>query len=166
MAALSPGSVAPEISLPSLNGAGKISLSERRRQGLVIAAFFKISCPVCQFAFPYLERIYRAYADGKVSFIGVSQNEAEDSRSFAGQYKVTFPIALDDTRKYPASNAYGLTTVPSIFLISPEGKIEMTSVGWDKKDIEELNRRVAKASSMAPVPVFKPGEQVPDFKAG
>jgi peroxiredoxin len=166
MAALKPGSAAPEISLPSLSGAGKISLSEARRRGPVIAAFFKVSCPVCQFTFPYLERIHRAYGENKVTLLGVPQNNLDDTGDFAGQYKLTFPIALDDTKKYPVSNAYGLTTVPSIFLISPEGKVEMTSVGWDKKDIEELNRRLAQASNAAPVPVFKPGEQVPDFKAG
>lgn len=166
MAALKPGSTAPEISLPSLNGAGKISLSEARRRGPVVAAFFKVSCPVCQFTFPYLERIHRAYGNSNVSLVAVSQNNSEESRDFAGQYKLTFPIALDDTKKYPVSNAYGLTTVPSIFLISSEGKVEMTSVGWDKNDIEELNRRVAQAANAAPVPVFKPGEQVPDFKAG
>jgi peroxiredoxin len=166
MAALKPGTLAPEISLPSLNGAGKISLSQARQRGSVIAAFFKVSCPVCQYAFPYLERIYQSYGDNKISLIGVSQNGPEDSRAFAGEYKVTFPIALDDTKEYPASNGYGLTTVPSIFLISPEGKVEMASVGWDKKDFEELNRRAAKASGSAPVPLFKPGEQVADFKAG
>ncbi|MCI0350363.1 MAG: TlpA family protein disulfide reductase [Acidobacteriales bacterium] len=166
MSALNPGTAAPEISLPSLNGGGKISLSEARRRGPVVAAFFKVSCPVCQFAFPYLDRIYRAYGNDRISFLGVSQNDSADTRSFAGEYKVTFPIALDDTRKYPASNAYGLNTVPSIFLISPDGKVELASVGWDKKDIEELNRRVAKAAGTAPVPLFKPGEQVPDFKAG
>ena len=166
MAALKPGTTAPEIVLPSLNGEGKISLSDERRRGPVVAAFFKVSCPVCQFTFPYLERIHRAYGNSNVSLIGVSQNNSEESRDFAGQYKLTFPIALDDTKKYPASNAYGLTTVPSIFLISSEGKVEMISVGWDKKDIEELNRRVAQASNSKPIPVFKPGEQVPDFKAG
>jgi peroxiredoxin len=166
MSALTPGSLAPEMSLASLNGTGTISLSQARQRGPVLAAFFKVSCPVCQFAFPYLERIYKAYGDKKVSFLGVSQNDAEASREFAREYEITFPIALDDTRKYPASNAYGLTTVPSIFLISPEGRVELSSVGWDKKDIEELNRRVAKAAGTAVVSVFKPGEQVPDFKAG
>src|SRR5262249_5365167 len=122
MPALNPGSTAPEISLPSLNGTGKISLSEARHRGPVIAAFFKISCPVCQFTFPYLERIHRAYGDSKVSVLGISQNNLEDSRSFAKEYNLTFPIALDDTRKYPVSNAYGLNTVPSVFLISPDGK--------------------------------------------
>ena len=166
MSALNPGTIAPEMSLVALNGAGKISLSQVRQRGPVVAAFFKVSCPVCQFAFPYLQRIYKAYGDDKVSFIGVSQDSAEASRDFAHEYKITFPIALDGSKKYAASNAYGLTTVPSIFLISSAGKIEMSSVGWDKKEISELNQRVASASGVPLVPIFKPGEQVPDFKAG
>jgi peroxiredoxin len=166
MSTLKPGATAPEMSPKSLNGAGEISLSQERQRGPVVAAFFKVSCPVCQFAFPYLERIYKAYGDSKVSFVGVSQDDASASRSFAQDFKITFPFALDDKARYPASNAYKLTNVPSIFLISPEGKIEMASIGWDKKDFEELNRRVARASGKPPVPLFKPGEQVPDFKAG
>jgi peroxiredoxin len=166
MSTLTPGATAPEMSLTSLNGAGKISLSQARERGPVLAAFFKVSCPVCQLAFPYLERIYKAYGDGNVTFLGVSQDDANASRSFAKEYKITFPVALDDKARYAASNAYGLTTVPSIFLISPAGKIELASIGWDKKDFEELNRRVAKASDKEPVPLFKPGEQVADFKAG
>ena len=166
MSALNPGSVAPDISLASLNGVGKISLSSARQRGPVVAAFFKSSCPVCQFALPYLERIYKAYGDKKASFIGVSQDNPETSRQFAKEYKISFPIGLDDTARYPASNAYGLTTVPSIFLISPEGKVEMSTVGWDKRDMEELNKRIAKAAGVSPAPLFKPGEQVPDFKAG
>jgi peroxiredoxin len=166
MSTLKPGATAPEMSPKSLNGAGEISLSRTRQSGPVLAAFFKVSCPVCQFAFPYLERIYKAYGDGKVSIVGVSQDDAAASRSFAKDFKITFPVALDDKARYPASNAYKLTNVPSIFLISPEGKIEMISIGWDKKDFEELNRRVAKASGKQPVPLFNPGEQVPDFTAG
>jgi peroxiredoxin len=166
MSALKPGSAAPEMSLLSLNGAGKLSLSQARQRGPVVAAFFKVSCPVCQFALPYLERMYKAYGDKSVSLFGVSQDNEKASRDFAREYKLTLPIGLDDPSKYPASNAYGLTNVPSIFLISPEGKVEIASIGWDKKEIEELNRRVAKAAGVQPVAIFKPGEQVADFKAG
>jgi peroxiredoxin len=166
MSTLKPGAKAPEMSLTSLNGAGKVSLSQARERGPVVAAFFKVSCPVCQLAFPYLERIYKAYGSDKVTILGVSQDDANASRSFAKEYKISFPVALDDKAQYAASNAYALTNVPSIFLISPEGKVEMASIGWDKRDFEELNRRVAKASGKEPAPLFKPGEQVADFKAG
>ncbi|HEY6250300.1 MAG TPA: TlpA disulfide reductase family protein [Candidatus Angelobacter sp.] len=166
MPALEAGVAAPEIVLPSLAGA-QFSLSKARARGPVVAAFFKVSCPVCQIAFPYLERIYKAYGSkGKFTLIGVSQNDAADTKGFNREFGVTFPTLLDDTRKYPASNAYGLTHVPSVFMISPEGEVEFSSVGWSKREMEELNRRLAAISGMAPVRLFSLGEQVPDFKPG
>jgi len=166
MPALEAGVAAPDIQLPSLDGA-QFSLDQAKMRGPVVAAFFKVSCPVCQFAFPYLDRIYKAYSGkGKFSLVGVSQNDAADTKQFNREFGVTFPTLLDDTRKYPASNAYGLTNVPTIFLISPEGEVELSIVGWSKRDMEELNRRVAQVSGVAPVPLFKPGEQAPDTKPG
>lgn len=166
MPALETGVAAPEIRLPSLDGA-QFSLDEARKRGPVVAAFFKVNCPTCQLAFPYLERIHKSYSDkGRFTVIGVSQNDSADTRAFNREFGVTFPTLLDDTRKYPASNAYGLTNVPSIFLISPDGEIELSSVGWSKQDMEELNRRVAEVSGVPLVPLFKPGQKAPDFKPG
>jgi len=55
MSALSPGKTAPPIALATLDGE-KVSLGEALKKGPVLAAFFKVSCPVCQFTFPFLER--------------------------------------------------------------------------------------------------------------
>ena len=165
MAALEAGVAAPDFTLNAMND-GKISLAEARKKGPVVAAFFKISCPVCQYAFPYLERIFQAYALSQVTLVGVSQNDKEATSGFAREYGITFPLLLDDTRSYPVSNSYGLSNVPSIFLISPGGKIELLSVGWSKRDIEDLNARVAKAAGAPPAQIFTPGEEVADFKAG
>jgi peroxiredoxin len=165
MAALEAGVTAPDFSLNGMNGE-KISLAEARKKGPVLAAFFKISCPVCQYAFPFLERIFRVYAKSPVTLVGVSQNDKKQTAGFAREYGITFPLLLDDPRTYPASNAYGLTNVPTIFLISPGGKVEFSSVGWSKRDLEDLNTRLAKASGVAPAQIFKPGEHVDEFKPG
>ena len=79
---------------------------------------------------------------------------------------MTFPVLLDDIDKYPVSNAYGLTNVPSIFWIAQDGEIEVSSVGWVKADFEEIGRKVAAAGKTAPAVVFRPGEDVRDFRAG
>jgi peroxiredoxin len=165
MAALEAGGTAPDFSLNGMNGE-KVSLAEARKKGPVIAAFFKVSCPVCQYAFPFLERIFRAYAKGPVTLVGVSQNDKQQTADFAREYGVTFPLLLDDPRTYPASNAYGLTNVPTVFLISPGGKVELSSVGWSKRDLEDLNARLAQASGAPPAQIFQPGEDVVEFKAG
>ena len=84
----------------------------------------------------------------------------------AREYGITFPLGIDPSDKYTASNAYGLTNVPTIFLVEPDGGIALSSVGWSKAGIEVINRRVAQAAGAKPKPVFKPGEDVPEFKAG
>lgn len=165
MAALRPGSKAPEINLPSVDGK-QFSLAEALARGPVVAAFFKVSCPVCQYAFPFFERLHKARGEGPVTIVGVSQDKARETLAFMKEYGVTFPVLLDDPGTYPASNAYGLTNVPTAFWISPGGEIEISSVGWMKADIEQMNRKIADALHSKPVPVFKQGEDVRDFRAG
>ena len=108
--------------------------------------FFKVSCPVCQYAFPYFERIYKAYGGGKLSIVGVSQNEKKDTAAFIKNFGVTFPVLLDDTKLFPVSNAYGLTTVPTAVWISEEGAIEISSVGWVRSEFEEICQKAAFAT--------------------
>lgn len=165
MAALTAGTRAPDISLPLLNG-GKFSLLDALQRGPVLAAFFKISCPVCQYAFPYLERLHKAYGNQKVTIVGISQDNRQDTGVFLKQYGVTFPVALDESPSYPVSNAYGLTNVPSLFLIGPDGEIEIASVGWVKKELEDINRYLSNAQKAPVAQLFKPAEDVRDFRAG
>lgn len=165
MPALLPGTPAPSIDLPTLDG-NRFSLAEARKKGPVLAAFFKAACPTCQMALPYLERIYKAYPAGKFTMMGISQDEEDTAADFARTFGVTFPIALEDTSDYRFSNAYGLTNVPSIFLVSPQGQVEASSVGWLRSEIEDLNVAVARASGAEVKPLFHPGEDVPEFKAG
>ncbi len=165
MSALNPGTVAPDVTLPTLDGK-QFSLKGALGQGPVLLAFFKVSCPVCQYTFPYLERIYKAHGKGKVTIVGVSQNSKKDTAAFLKEYGVTFPVLLDDTNSYPASNAYGLTNVPTLFWINPDGRIEVSSVGWVRKEIDEINHKAADAGAAMPVPLFGPKENVPEFRAG
>jgi len=165
MSPLTSGTAAPDFTLPTMDGK-QFSLQEALARGPVLAAFFKISCPVCQFAFPFLERIYRAYGNRNLTIVGISQNEKKDTAAFIKEYGITFPVLLDDTTRYPASNAYGLTNVPSIFWIAQDGEIEISSVGWLRQDIDEINRKAAQVVGEAPRPVFRPGENVPEFRAG
>jgi peroxiredoxin len=166
MPALEAGVQAPEIELQDTDG-HKFSLKEARRRGPVVAAFFKVSCPVCQLAFPYLERLFKAYErSGKFTFVGVSQDNTADTKTFNRRFGVTFPVLLDPAGKYPVSTAYKLTNVPTVFLISAEGGIEFSSVSWSKADMEQLGRRLANISGMPVEQIFQPGEKVPEFKPG
>lgn len=165
MAALPAGTQAPDFSLPALDGR-KFSLKAALEQGPVLAAFFKISCPVCQYAFPYFERIHQAHGGKKITVVGISQNERRETAAFLKEYGITFPTLLDDPNGYAVSNAYGLTNVPTLFLIGQDGQIEITSVGWVKQEVEDIYRKLAGAEQAPLALIFKPDEDVADFRAG
>ena len=164
MEALSAGKAAPAISLPTAEGQ-KIALVDALKKGTVLLAFFKVNCPTCQFTFPFLQRIHEMYGGGKLSLLAVSQNDAADTRDFLREYGVQFPALLDE-KGYPASNQYGITNVPSIFMVAPDGKIQMSSVGFSKADLEGIAAEAARASGKRSAPLFKPSEKIPDYKPG
>lgn len=165
MSALTTGVHAPDIQLNFLDGT-RFTLDSALAKGPVMAVFFKVSCPVCQLALPFVERIYKAYkASGKFTVVSVSQDDAADTQAFNREFGITFPTLLD-AKGYPVSNAYGLTNVPTIFLISPQKEIETSIVSWSRADMEDLNKVLAGIAGVPAAQIFTPADRVPDFKPG
>jgi peroxiredoxin len=164
MAALPAGAKAPAISLKDMKGE-TVTLADALKKGPVVAAFFKVSCPTCQFAAPFLERLYETYSGPKFTLFGISQDDARDTRDFFNEFDVEFP-ALIDADGYPVSNQYGITNVPTVFWIAPDGKIQVSSVGFVKKELEQIALEAARATGTPPKALFKPSEAVPEVKPG
>ncbi len=158
------GQTAPAFSLPGLNGQTH-SLADALRKGPVALAFFKISCPICQYAFPFLERIHQAYGNQRVTVWGISQDDARDTNEFCAEYGLTFPMLID-AEGYPVSNQYGLTNVPTVLLVMPDGKVKVSNHGFSKKDLEAVSSAFAVHTGSKPAQIFKPSEAVPDYKPG
>lgn len=166
MPALVSGTLAPDFTLPTTDGK-PVHLQTLLQSGPVIVAFFKVSCPVCQFAFPFYERVAQAHKDIGAQFLGICQNPAKEAAAFATEYGVTFPIAIDDAAThYAVSDAYGLTNVPTLFYIAPSGEIELTSVGWDKAELDAINSKLAASAGNHMPAIWRAGEDVPAFRAG
>jgi len=158
------GQTAPAFSLKSIDGT-EYSLSKLLKRGPVFVSFFKVSCPVCQFTFPFLERLYKRYGGKDVTFLGISQDNARATKEFADEYGVTFPMALD-AEGYPASNAYGLTNVPTSFLIDSDGSVKIASLGFNKKDLEAVAAELSERGEMPPATLFRADESVPTERPG
>jgi len=167
MSRIQVGEDAPEFALPSVSGE-QFSLTEALKRGPVVAAFFKISCPVCQFTLPFIERLFKAYGGDRVTFLGISQDDVDATREFCQEYGLTFPALIDPEGYpgYPASNDYGITNVPTYYLISPQCKVEVASVGLSKHALEQISEWLARFLGSTPVPVFLPDEIVPESKSG
>jgi len=149
------GEPAPAFRLKDLDGCER-SLEELTGGGPVLLAFFKTTCPVCQYTFPFLERLARS----GMRVFGISQDGVPATREYNSDFGVTFPTLLDPAADgYAVSNAYGISVVPTLFLVGADGKIQLTSEGFVKRDLEALAAEVSAA-------VFRPDEYVPEWKAG
>jgi peroxiredoxin len=147
------GHRAPDFELARL-GNGTAKLGSLLASGPVVLAFFKSSCPVCQMTLPFLERIHTGRAPGSLEIYGVSQDDPETTREFAAEFGLSLPMLLDTEESgYPASNAYGLSHVPTLFLVERDGTIAWSMEGFHKRDFLEM-------AGQAGVDPFRPGENL------
>ena len=147
-----------------MEGTG-FSLGDSLARGPALVAFFKVSCPTCQFTFPFLERIFQQFRAQGIQVWGISQDDAARSRQFTEEYGVTFPILIDEY-PYETSHDYGVQYVPTLFLIAPHGRVELMSDGFCKVDLLEIQKLLAKQYSVTPPALFQPSDGVPEFKPG
>jgi peroxiredoxin len=164
MATVAAGKKAPAFELKNTEGQA-VSLAKGLANGPVLVAFFKVSCPTCQFTFPFLERLYQQLRDQRVQIWGVSQDDARQSLRFAKEFETSFPFLIDEY-PYEVSRAYGIQYVPTLFLISPDGQVEFTGDGFCKADLLEIQRWLANHYRVNLSPLFTPKDHVPEFKPG
>ena len=162
MTALSPGMKAPALRLTSLDGQSYTLADTLRAKTVVLLAFFKVSCPVCQFTFPYLERLHRSYPD--LAIWGICQDDADAATGFVRMFGVTFPVLLD--QGWEASVNYELTNVPSIFLVGHDSTINRTTVGFVKSELEALNEELSEFAGLDKKALFTAADEVPELKPG
>jgi len=152
------GAQVPEFQLPDLGGTQR-TLAGILANGPALVAFFKVSCPVCQYTFPFLERLHQGATPGAVQMVAISQDKAGATGEFCREYGVTFTTLLDDPSSYPVSNAFSITNVPSLFLIETDGSVSACESGFSKQILETAGAR-------AGVSAFLPGESIPASRPG
>lgn len=152
---LETGETAPDFQL-ELAGGGSRSLEQLLAKGPALVTFYKVSCPTCQLTLPFLERLQ----DSEFQVVAVCQDEADRAREFNEAFEVELPNLLDKAEDgYPVSNAYGITHVPTMFLIEPDRRISWTWTGFHKRQLETLAERAGRA-------IFRPTDKVPESKFG
>jgi peroxiredoxin len=149
------GDRAPDFRLARLGG-GEVALDDIVSGAPALLVFFKVTCPVCQLMLPHLERIHAA---GTLPVYCISQHDAAATEGFNRQFGITMPTLLDPDRRFPASNAYGIRHVPTMFLIERDGSVAQVMDGWSRQEVQALGER-------AGVNPFVSGVFVPEFKAG
>ncbi|MGQ0744619.1 MAG: TlpA family protein disulfide reductase [Acidimicrobiales bacterium] len=150
---LRPGLRAPQLDLADID-CGKVTPTPWT-EGPVVLAFFKVTCPVCQMAAPKVA----AMAATGARVVAIGEDPAPALHTYRQTYGQDVPT-LTEPRPYPASDAYGVTAVPSLFLVGSDGVI-IDSVGnWDREAWNRVSMAAGGAAVSDPsdgLPAFRPG---------
>ena len=134
--------------------------------GPLLLGIYKSSCASSKQMFPFLERLHERHREDGLTVLGVSQDSANITRSFARRYGLSFPLLLEG-EDYPVSRAFDIVATPTVFLIDPDGAVRYTTMGFMKPALDAFGDAVADAvgASHAPlvtsadddIPMFVPG---------
>ena len=131
---------APEFTVPALEGGDDLTLAGFEGTPVVLN-FWASWCPPCRAEMPAL----KAFADDNpdVEVVGLAVNdEPENSRSFADDLEITFPLGID--RDGSVSIDYGATGLPVTVFIDAQGNVAETWFGEiTREDLDRLSRQVA-----------------------
>jgi thiol-disulfide isomerase/thioredoxin len=147
---LQPGSTAP--SLPGIDFSA----------GPTVLFFYKVTCPVCQMAAPPVSRFERAFP-GRIR--GIGQDPQEKLADFESAYALGFP-SIPDLPPYEVSNAYGIRTVPTTFLVDSDSSILDTVESWDRDGLNRVSKELAALVGADFAQISEPGDGLPPFRPG
>ena len=113
--------LAQDFTLKNLDGE-EVNLGQFRGKYLLIN-FWATWCGPCKIEMPSLETLYRRFKSDKFDMIGISNDMFGDRvvRPYVKASKLTFPMLLD--QRMIVSHQYGVVSLPTTFLIDPQGKI-------------------------------------------
>lgn len=113
---------APALLLPSLRGAGSVSIARLTGKPIVVN-FWASTCTVCKSETPAMASVARTLG-GRVTFVGVdSVDRHGPAMAFITKYHVPYPIGFDP--QGAAAIKYGVVALPVTFFLSPSGKTIM-----------------------------------------
>lgn len=150
---LGPGDAAPTFVLDDI-ATGEL-VTNPWRAGTTALVFFKVTCPVCQMVAP----VVQALADAGARVTAIGEDPAPKLKTYADRYGQRVRTVTEPP-PYRVSDAYGVTAVPSIFLVGQDGVVQHSVGGWDR------DRWNALAAAAGAPPLSRPGDGLPPYRPG
>lgn len=131
---VAPGNLAPEFSLPQLNGTS-LQLSSYRGK-VVLLDFWATWCEPCRQEIPSFVDLQTKYGAQGLQIMGVSMDDGpEPVQIFCRQFKMNYPVVMGNAK---LGDLYGgVLGLPIAFLIDRDGRIRMRHIGATDPDIIE-----------------------------
>jgi peroxiredoxin len=133
---------APEFSLPGREG-GTVSL-EALRGKLVYIDFWASWCGPCRMSFPWMRTLHERFAARGLAVVAINLDKSRaDAIDFLHEYPVPFLVAFDPLGK--SAKAFEVPSMPTSFLISPNGEILHVEAGFDPTKTDALEALIQEA---------------------
>ena len=113
--------LAQDFTLKNLDGE-EVTLRQFRGKYLLIN-FWATWCGPCKIEMPSLEKLYSRFKSDNFEVLGISNDMFGDQvvRPYIKANHLTFPMLLD--QRMTVSHQYGIVSLPTTFLINPNGEI-------------------------------------------
>jgi cytochrome c biogenesis protein CcmG/thiol:disulfide interchange protein DsbE len=138
------GPPAPGLSYVLQDMNGKAVNLEDFRGRPILLNFWATWCPPCKTEVPWFVEFADKYFDQDLAILGVSiDDEPEDIRKFAAEYKVNYPMLVGLNQKAFIEAYEASVVVPVSWLIRPNGEVLLKVQGihpkeWFESQIQTL----------------------------
>ena len=140
-AAAEPGTQAPGFTAKTFEGR-QVSLADYRGK-VVFIDFWASWCSPCRESLPIYDKLSADFGEENFTIIAVNLDEtAADAKKFLSQHPVHYTVVADPDGDIPKT--FGVSGMPSSYLIDRDGTIRQRHIGFDKKDVEMLRAEVTK----------------------
>lgn len=137
------GFIAPDFTLNDVEG-NRVELVRYRGKNPIFLNFWASWCPACREEAPQNEQLYRRMEPKGLAFLAVSIDRGptavEQVKKFKEELQLSFSPLLDFEGE--VFERYGVTAIPTTFLIDRKGKIVAKEVGPKNWTSSEWLRRV------------------------
>ncbi len=127
---------APDFTLQNLSGK-EVSLSDFHGN-IVFLNFWATWCPPCRQEMPSMQRLHETFKDNDFVMLAVNLQESEATvKDFLKNNPYTFPVLLDSEGAI-GGGMFGVSSIPTTYLIDKEGAILARLIGTREWDTEEI----------------------------
>ncbi len=133
------GQLPPEFVLPDLDG-NDVMLADYDGK-VVVLDLWATWCPPCREEIPFLVQLYDEFRDQGLMVVGIGldQGGAPTLAPFAEANGITYPILVGDR---DVQAAYGVTGIPTTFIIGRDGRIVSKHVGYHPSMAESFRDEI------------------------